>query len=401
MTGATTTPPDIAPGRSRTGWLLLGAMVAGAVFGVLAYRQHRDWPFWMVDFDVYRLGADTVLHGGALYDVTTGGGLPFTYSPIAALLFVPVLVVPAAVWAGLEILFLELAVWLTLGAVGVTRTGPRAAATVVLTFGALFGSPVDSDLSLGQINLLLMFVVLVDLLRGEGRRWQGVGVGVVAAFKLVPLIFVVYLACTGRVRSARTALGTFLLCVAVGFAVLPGDSVRYWFGAGFSPERVGTPESPFNQSLRGVVARLTRSATTINPVWVVVAVVVGVAGLGAAILLHRNGRRLRGILVCALTACLVSPVSWEHHWVWTIPVVILLGTLAVRERSVGWAVVAVAAAAAYGLRLLDWFVPEFGPALLDLDAGPQLAAACFALSGMALIVVLTVTGRRTDVAGAL
>lgn len=384
---------------ARAVWLLAGAVAVAALCAWVAYRQHHDWLFWMMDFDVYRLGADTVLHGGALYDVTTSDGIGFTYSPVVAVLFLPTLLMTPAVWTAVEVLCLELAIWVTLGAAGVRDIRPRAAVTAVLTFGALFSSPVDSDLSLGQVNLLLMFVVLVDLL--HGRRWQGIGVGVAAAFKLTPLIFVVYLALTGRRRAALNAVGAFAVCVAAGFALFPGDSMRYWGGGGLSPDRMGAPQSPFNQSLRGVLGRLTHSAATINPVWLVVAVVVGCVGLVVAVHAHRGGRTLRGVLVCALTACLVSPVSWEHHWVWTIPLIVLLGADAWRSRSVGPALLALLATAAYGLRLLDWFVPQSDDAVLHLGAGPQLAGACFVLAGLVLVVALWLDGRRADVAGAL
>lgn len=35
------------------------------------------------------------------------------------------------------------------------------------------------------------------------------------------------------------------------------------------------------------------------------------------------------VLAVALTALLISPVSWRHHWVWCVPLVVLLGRRAV------------------------------------------------------------------------
>jgi alpha-1,2-mannosyltransferase len=48
-----------------------------------------------------------------------------------------------------------------------------------------------------------------------------------------------------------------------------------------------------------------------------------VAGLLIAARWSRRGQELPGILTCALTGLLVCPVSWEHHWVWAAPAIVL------------------------------------------------------------------------------
>jgi alpha-1,2-mannosyltransferase len=40
-----------------------------------------------------------------------------------------------------------------------------------------------------------------------------------------------------------------------------------------------------------------------------------------------------GLLTCALTGLLVSPISWDHHWVWIVPGVVTAAVYAVRARS--------------------------------------------------------------------
>jgi alpha-1,2-mannosyltransferase len=56
-------------------------------------------------------------------------------------------------------------------------------------------------------------------------------------------------------------------------------------------------------------------------------VLVVVAGLAAATLLYRAGHPVPGMLACALTGLLVSPLSWDHHWVWVAPGLALLAHL--------------------------------------------------------------------------
>jgi len=52
----------------------------------------------------------------------------------------------------------------------------------------------------------------------------------------------------------------------------------------------------------------------------------------AAALLERKGYHLPAILATALTGLLVSPVSWDHHWVWVAPAVAVAGHYAIACR---------------------------------------------------------------------
>ena len=64
--------------------------------------------------------------------------------------------------------------------------------------------------------------------------------------------------------------------------------------------------------------------------WIVIAVLVGVAGVIGAGLLDRKGYAVVGLLMAALTGLLVSPVSWDHHWVWIVPGAIVAAHYAVQ-----------------------------------------------------------------------
>jgi alpha-1,2-mannosyltransferase len=55
-----------------------------------------------------------------------------------------------------------------------------------------------------------------------------------------------------------------------------------------------------------------------------VSVLTLITGVVCAALLHRLGHPVLGILTCAITGLLASPVSWDHHWVWIVPVVVVL-----------------------------------------------------------------------------
>jgi alpha-1,2-mannosyltransferase len=59
--------------------------------------------------------------------------------------------------------------------------------------------------------------------------------------------------------------------------------------------------------------------------------VVALAGAALAAVVDRRGDRVLAVGLCGMTACAVSPFSWEHHWVWFVPVIIALAA-----RGLSW-----------------------------------------------------------------
>jgi uncharacterized membrane protein YgcG len=102
------------------------------------------------------------------------------------------------------------------------------------------------NLTFGQVNLVLMAAVVVDLTRPE-RRSSGVLVGLAAGVKLTPLVFVVLLLLVGRRGAAGRATLTFLATVAVGFVLAPGAAASYWTPGLLDADRVGPPWLAHNQ----------------------------------------------------------------------------------------------------------------------------------------------------------
>src|SRR4051812_9883124 len=115
--------------------------------------------------------------------------LPFTYPPTAALLFVPLALFPTQVAWGLlgaaSVVGLAVVISTTIGALpGRPPWLTPARATPVLTVLLLALEPVWRTLFLGQINLVLMAMVVLDVLVLKGSRYSGVLIGVAAAVKL-------------------------------------------------------------------------------------------------------------------------------------------------------------------------------------------------------------------------
>ncbi len=267
--------------------------------------------------------------------------LKFTYPPFAAVVFAVISLIP---WRALPPLIVAVniaallaALWFTFGGLGCRRGLTRLGATLLAAAAVFWTEPVIRTLYLGQVNLLLMALIVWDLCQPDTRRsgasrwWKGAGVGVAAGIKLVPLIFIPYLLLTRRFRAAAAGCAAFAATVAVGFVAAPADSARWWLGGlFFNGGRTGFVGWEGNQSLRALLTRLAGSVAGAVPVWLAVALVTAVAGLACAVLLDRAGHPLPGLLACALTGLLISPISWDHHWVWVVPGVAVAATYAVR-----------------------------------------------------------------------
>jgi alpha-1,2-mannosyltransferase len=362
---------DGEPGRARQGYggrlLALGLVAFVAVLAVYVadLLTHLSTMTAMRDLIVYRDGGLITRqisppYDGSryapLYSWTGSGGVSFTYAPIAAVIFAVGSVLPWLVlrWvmtvASLAALLLS--AWLMFGKLGYDDRRVRTGATLLVAAAALGTEPVQQTLALGQINVLLMLLVVLDLMAVRNRWWNGVGIGLAAGIKLIPLIFIPYLLLTGQFRRAGVAIGAFLVTIGIGYAVLPHDSAKYWQdGLFLNANRIVFLGTRGNQSLHGLIIRFMGSVDGAAHVYLAVAAVVAIAGLLIAATLYHAGHPVAGMLGCALTGLLVSPLSWDHHWVWVALGMGYLAHLAVRARGLaraGWSLGAAALLFVFG-----------------------------------------------------
>ncbi|MFF9581763.1 glycosyltransferase 87 family protein [Streptomyces achromogenes] len=365
--------PEITPFTApRRAPVALGVcLMSFAAFWAAQRAAHVS----MVDLMVYRAEGAAVRAGGDLYALrATTARLPTTYPPFAALLFTPLSLPGTALLRTLatagNLALLVVFVRLSLKLVGHARVR-----TVWWVAGAaVWCEPVWTTVRYGQINLLLAVLVLWDLTRrpvGGHDRWSGLGLGLAAAVKLTPALFAVFLIATGLadrlrggrggpwLRHARGAAVAFAAATLLAAAVLPYDSWRFWTGMVFRASRVGLPEDTGNQALRGILARLLH---TPDPAafWAAGAAVVAALGLSVAVRAELRGLRAWAVCSCAVTALLVSPVSWTHHWVWCVPLALLLWTRGHRAAALGTLLVF--------WSYVPWWVPH-GPGRPELHLG--------------------------------
>ncbi len=407
---------DGRDGRSGPAWtpditraaVLFAISVALFLVVFQIFPQH---PWSMLDLRIYLWGGTAVRHGQDPYlHMYSPGSLNFTYTPMAAAVFallsaislpiVKVLAVAASVASLVAVL------WLMWGALGRQRSRGRLGATLAVAAVALWIEPVRQTLSFGQVNLVLMLIIVADLCMPDTRWWKGVGVGFAAGFKLTPLIFIPYLLLTRRFRAAAVAAAIFAVTVAGSLVLMPGAAHHYWIhGLFLNPNRLGNVRYVGNQSLYGALSRLLGSTAAARPYQLIADVAVGAAGLALAAWASRRGQEAIGILVCAVTGLLISPVSWSHHWVWVAPMLVVLADFSTRPPSlaaaVRWRRACWLGAAAITVVFsgLLWTVPARAVSGYVMNGFEQLLGDLYVLAGLAglgVIAVLLVASRRRD-----
>ncbi|MFI2662713.1 glycosyltransferase 87 family protein [Micromonospora carbonacea] len=400
-------PPSVTadePGGRRVRRLVTVLALAAVLPALYLPGLKHDF----LDLKIYMRAMDWWAAGHPLYDYVqpdrVQGELYFTYPPVSALLLRPFALLP---------LGLTIAVFTVLTVLGVVVTTRWLLAPVVarhglprvftLTVGVLLVFAVESTretITFGQINMLLVVLILADLLFAvpQHRRWAGVGVGLATALKLYPGIFIVYLLATRRWRDAAAASATAAGATLLAAAVAPADSWRFFTHELWATDRVGRTDYTGNQSLFGLLSRLTAPAEPSRALWLALALLVAGYGLWRAARAARAGDALTGLTLTGLVGALVSPITWTHHIYWFVPAVVLLADAALgtdpttpagvrRRRWLTGLAVGTGALIGYGVvSFHDW-----GVAPVPTDSpGEFLARNAYVLLSLLLVAALPV-----------
>lgn len=390
-------PPDTGqPGERRAlAWAGVAFALSLAAYVADVALHPFSLTFRFFDLNIYNHAGLLALHSPAqLYTWQFLPGNQYLYSPFAAAGFAVTSLLPWTLlkWlvAAVSFAAVPVTVWVTFGQLGWRGLG-RQAAVLGVSAVALWMEPALVSLQQGQIELVLMMLIAVDLCQPDRRRWKGAGVGLAAGIKLVPLIFILYLVVAGKLRQAAVATAAFAGSVLLGFAVLPGQSVKFWltgYFLHFGDFPTVSLGSLRNQSLLAMAIRASGGPAT--ALWLTAAVAAGCLGLAAAAVLHRRGQPAAGWVTCGITGVLLSPISWDNHWVWVVPILALLTHTAIRARGsarLGWFTAAAVVAALFA----DWPAEVAGPrafvphGLLGFHFGRHVLGEVFRLHGFQLV----------------
>jgi hypothetical protein len=325
--------PALSWPRPDRRWLLPSAAAAFALVPIL-FTPARER---MKDLLVYTGSAVAAGSGTDVYAYRTPFGMPFTYPPFAAVLVEPLSRVPLGVlqvvWAAGTVALL-----VPLARVALAPAVERIGLPLVLTL-LLVSAPIRSHLRFGQIGVLLVLAVALDVLRARKGGW---GVGLAAAVKLIPAVFVPWMFISGLRDRGWRAVAWAGGATAAGLLMLWPSSPSYLVHAAWDSARFGDNAIPGNQSLRGALLRSGLPEHAAQLSWLAAALMLVVVGTLNARRLERAGNRLGAVGILAAMAVAVSPISWVHHLVWLVlPIAALVAAGRLRWAAAWWALLAV------------------------------------------------------------
>lgn len=362
-----------APVAAILGWLVL---LVPAYWSLL--DDNGQWLFKLDSF-VYYEAVHQWLDGGDLYSWYANPGQhlwPFTYTPLAAWVIAPL------TWMSYQsatvLLIVATPLCAAVTAYAVLRrlaVAPRMARTLapwLALIGVIALEPFPKTMEYAQVNAILMALVAVDLFLVPDRsRWRGALSGLAAAIKLTPAVAILVLLARREWRAAATMAGSAVGLTLLAALAAPAESWEFFTSAMWDPGRAGFADYSGNQNLKGAIARGLPESTW-NLTWAACSLLAVVAAWFLCCRLDR----LRGaggaaggpgqddglilslqISVVMVLGLLISPISWSHHWVWCLPVLMSVAAATWRWRSTALGVAGAAGFLVFVLAMQWWF-PE-------------------------------------------
>ena len=406
-----------APQAQRGFWLQLARGISICVLPVVVALYVGattfggslfPWRTGMVDLEVYSRAGSVLLAGGNFYDLP--GPLQFLYPPFAAVLAVPLALLPATVlqvgWTAAGALAL-VAILHRFGLQGWLLSVAGAVAVYVV-------EPIVQTLAFGQLGIFLVALVVLDLVPGPRvfrRRLlpEGVLTAVATAIKLTPAIFVLYLLAVRKYRAFLVAVITGLVVTMITAAIVPAASYGFWTRLAHGDTGLGHSIIYYtNQSVMADIGRIFGLGSTPAIVGLVLSAVVAIVGVWAAVLWHRLGDVRLAVNLCGVAGLLASPVSWLHHFVWVVPLAMSLlerrpigprrlpvWFLALGWLFVGWVVVAPFTRLPNGADVeLQWSWPQHLLASITAVVGLALLASAIMIARPRVLTIFARSSRK-------
>jgi alpha-1,2-mannosyltransferase len=319
---------QVNPGSLRRRWQRI-LWVVGSLLGLamcVGYmEQAATHPY--LDLSVFRDAGYAVVHHLPLYSeqFPSASGFRFIYPPFAAILFAPMVAVPPAVlqiaWSALNLFLL----WWILRTVLARLRVPSPNWVAMAALGpVLVLEPIRSNFEFGQINIVLMALVVADCMGVLPRRLRGIGIGIAAGVKITPAAFGLILLLRRDGAGVARALAAFAATVAIGFLVRPQASLYFWATEFFRTDRAGNHDFDRNQALTGLLSRLGATGVGGNVLWLLGVAMIVAAAVYAGHRFTRAGMHVAALAVVALAALLAAPMAVTHHWAYAILLVPLM-----------------------------------------------------------------------------
>lgn len=272
---------------------------------------------------------------------------PFLYSPPAVLFFYPLSLLDYSGSAALMLAISHLAFLLSLFLMfRIFRISMSQLLAFFLCIYVFNFQPLYLTLSLGQVNLILLFLICLFwfFYSRDSKDWlTAIPLAIAIALKTYPVLFLVYFLIRRQYRLLSWTSLYLIVMVIASWVILPAGSWHDWLvnvlptgGVGETPYQLFNPAAPWNQGINGFVSRLflvndfntPLIASTVLTKVFGYAAILGVLSVMVRILWKTRDHateidRNYQIGLILLVTYLIAPLSWEHHLVFLLPCILM------------------------------------------------------------------------------
>ena len=273
---------------------------------------------------------------------------------------------------------------------------------VFLTFSTLitFG-PVAWTLQLGQVNILLLFLLVVYWFFAKQEKYliASVALGLSIILKTYPIVLLAPLIIIRRYKEVFGSLLVVGFFSLLSLPLLPNNSWTDWLvnvvpGGKYlaTPKGLFHPGAEWNQSFNGFFSKLSLQSINLGGLlnanenlkfliyFLALIFIVCLALTSFRIQTFRCQKFDRIFLVSLPTIFLIAPFSWDHHMVYLIPSIFLLLTCSFEMKPL--------------FQLAYWLVCVAFFLLLSLENIPQFKF--YAVLGIWFLTLVTAGSKRAN-----
>lgn len=255
-----------------------------------------------------------------------------------------------------------------------------------LTFWAvpftLLTFPVHSNMMMGQINMFLLLLIIFDALVLSGTRFSGITAAIAASIKMTPAVLIIYFIAKRDWSGTIRFVSTGIILIGLSFVIHAHTAWEFFTHTVFESSRVGAIQEPLSFNIMGEVFRIFPQPFNALAYAVVAIPLIVTCYLSLRVLVQQK-QELGAICVAGFLMLMISPISWNHHWVWIIPALIYCVVQGYRTQDSVLLYLAVAGSVLFTYRFEAWFsghhwqIGEWSLYAVAMHALPELWTIAF------------------------
>ncbi|RJQ26510.1 DUF2029 domain-containing protein [Candidatus Parcubacteria bacterium] len=276
------------------------------------------------DFNIHYYAPGLVLKGLNPYVVQDRFFTQYVYPPFGLLFFLPFTFLPflvaQKVWIVMSLMFFTASIYLIF-----KTLNKKYSSLMGLTLTAwffIFYFPLKFSLGMGQINLLILFLVTLSiyLLNKKQDYLSGFFLAVSFVLKFFPVLFIPYLLLIRRWKVLISFVFSTVILNAVTFVFLKSDITIYFWKNIFLDLVRSSKDYYYNQSLDGSFLRMFGQNSFSSGSVLVTALILLLVTFAV---IYKNIKEKKYLINLHLStlivlSLMVNKFSWQHHFVWLV-----------------------------------------------------------------------------------